>query len=98
MAPAAGGMMTGAAAGGFAGSAFGPVGAGLGALAGAGTELALTTGLRAVREMSMEKRINMYQSIIASGKAGEVMQKAPEAFRLLQEAAAAATRGGLQAQ
>lgn len=98
MAPAAGGMMTGAAAGGLAGNAFGPVGAAVGALAGAGTELALTTGLRAVREMSMEKRINMYQSIIASGKAGEVMQKAPEAFRLLQEAAAATTRGGLQAQ
>ena len=90
-APAAGGMATGAIVGGLAGG--GP----LGALAGAGLEVAGTTALRAVREMDLEKRARTLQQIISSGRADEVMQKSPEAFRLLQEAASAMTRGVTQA-
>lgn len=90
-APQAGGLVTGGLVGGFAG---GP----LGALAGAGVEAAATTGLRAVREMSMEKRARLLQEIISTGMADQVAQKAPEAFKLLQEAAVGGlTRGATQA-
>lgn len=90
-APQAGGLVTGGLVGGFAG---GP----LGALAGAGIEAAATTGLRAVREMSMEKRARLLQEIISTGMADQVAQKAPEAFKLLQEAAVGGlTRGATQA-
>lgn len=90
-APQAGGLVTGGLAGGFAG---GPVGA----LAGAGAEMAVTTGLRAVREMSLEKRARLLQEIISTGMADQVAQKAPEAFKLLQEAAVGGlTRGATQA-
>ncbi len=90
-APQAGGLVTGGLVGGFAG---GP----LGALAGAGIEAAATTGLRAVREMSMEKRARLLQEIISTGMADQVAQKAPEAFKLLQEAAVGGlTRGAAQA-
>ena len=86
-----GGLVTGGLVG-F--SAGGP----LGALAGAATEAAATTGLRAVREMSMEKRARLLQEIISTGMADQVAQKAPEAFKLLQEAAVGGlTRGATQA-
>jgi hypothetical protein len=90
-APAAGGMATGAIVGGLAGG--GP----LGALVGAGIEVAGTTALRAVREMDLEKRARTLQQIISSGRADEVMQKSPEAFKMLQEAANAMARGATQA-
>lgn len=90
-APQAGGLVTGGIVGGFAG---GPVGA----LVGAGVEAAATTGLRAVREMSLEKRARLLQEIISTGMADQVAQKAPEAFKLLQEAAVGGlTRGATQA-
>ena len=90
-APQAGGLVTGGLVGGFAG---GPVGA----LVGAGAEMAATTGLRAVREMSLEKRARLLQEIISTGMADQVAQKAPEAFKLLQEAAVGGlTRGATQA-
>lgn len=90
-APQAGGLVTGGIVGGFAG---GPVGA----LVGAGAEVAATTGLRAVREMSLERRARLFQQIISSGRAEEIAQKAPEAFKLLQEAAVGGlTRGATQA-
>lgn len=90
-APQAGGLITGGLVGGFAG---GP----LGALLGAASEAAATTGLRAVREMSMEKRARLLQEIISTGMADQVAQKAPEAFKLLQEAAVGGlTRGATQA-
>lgn len=86
-----GGLVTGGLVGGFTG---GP----LGALVGAGVEAAATTGLRAVREMSMEKRARLLQEIISTGMADQVAQKAPEAFKLLQEAAVGGlTRGATQA-
>ena len=86
-----GGLVTGGLVG-F--SAGGP----MGALAGAATEAAATTGLRAVREMSMEKRARLLQEIISTGMADQVAQKAPEAFKLLQEAAVGGlTRGATQA-
>lgn len=90
-APQAGGLVTGGLVGGIAGGWPG-------ALVGAGVEAAATTGLRAVREMSMEKRARLLQEIISTGMADQVAQKAPEAFKLLQEAAVGGlTRGATQA-
>lgn len=90
-APQAGGLVTGGLAGGFAGGS-------VGALIGAGVEATATTGLRAVREMSIEKRARLLQEIISTGMADQVAQKAPEAFKLLQEAAVKSlTRGATQA-
>lgn len=90
-APQAGGLVTGGLVGGMAGGWPG-------ALIGAGVEAAATTGLRAVREMSMEKRARLLQEIISTGMADQVAQKAPEAFKLLQEAAVGGlTRGATQA-
>jgi hypothetical protein len=86
-----GGLVTGGLVGGMAGGWPG-------ALVGAGVEAAATTGLRAVREMSMEKRARLLQEIISTGMADQVAQKAPEAFKLLQEAAVGGlTRGATQA-
>lgn len=82
------GLVTGAVVGGSVG---GPVGA----LAGAGIEAALTTGLRAVREMSLEGQMKLYQDIISSGRASEIMRKSPEVLKYLSDIA---TRAGVSIQ
>lgn len=83
-----GGLLTGA----LAGSALGgPVGA----VAGAGIEAALTTGLRAIREMSLGQKADLYAQVIASGQAQQIMRQYPTLMRELQNAASAITRGSV---
>jgi hypothetical protein len=88
--PSAGSMIAGT----VAGSTFGPVGA----LAGAGIELAGATGLRAVREMQLADRAKLYSDIIAAGMADQIAREAPEVFNLLRSAAQGGTQGLLQMQ
>jgi len=80
-----GGLVTGAITGGAVG---GPVGA----LAGAAIEAGITTSLRAIREMSLENQVRLYQDLISSGRANEVIREAPEVFRYLADTA---TRTGV---
>lgn len=80
-----GGLVTGAVTGGAVG---GPVGA----LAGAAIEAGLTTSLRAVREMTLENQVRLYQDLVSSGRANEVIRSAPEVFTHL---ANVATRAGV---
>lgn len=90
-APQSGGLITGAVTGAAVGGPFG-------ALIGAGAEISATTALRAVREMSLERRARLLQEVISSGRAEEVAQRAPEAFNMLQDAAVRlSTRGATQA-
>lgn len=79
-----GGLVTGALAGGSVG---GPVGA----FAGAAIEAGITTSLRAVRELSLENQMRLYQDLISSGRASEVVRSSPEVFRYLTNLA---TRAG----
>lgn len=80
-----GGLVTGAITGGAVG---GPVGA----LAGAAIEAGITTSLRAIREMSLENQVRLYQDLISSGRANEVIRQAPEVFRYLADVG---TRAGV---
>lgn len=82
-----GGLITGTAAGAMAG---GP----LGALIGGATEMAATTALRAVREMSLEDQARLYAQVIASGRAADVAKSYPGLMRYLETIAARATTGG----
>lgn len=86
-APLVGGMTTGAVAGGFAGGA-------LGALLGAGAEVAGTTLLRALREMSLEEQARLYAQVIASGKADQAFKAYPSVMRYLEAIATRAAVGG----
>jgi hypothetical protein len=83
-----GGLLTGAVTGGLAG---GP----LGALLGAGVEVAGTTALRAIREMSLEDQARLYAQVIASGRAAEVTKNYPGVMRYLQAVATRGTTGGV---
>lgn len=83
-----GGLLTGGLAGGLMG---GPIGA----LIGASTEAAATTALRAIREMSLGRKADLYAQIIASGQADAIMRQYPALMRELQAIATAATRGGV---
>lgn len=88
MAPQAGGLATGGLVGALVG---GPVGA----IVGAGAELATTSGLRALREMSMREQAELFSRILAEGSADAVIKQAPEVFDLLRNAAARMTAGGV---
>ena len=79
---------SGLVAGGGAGFAVGgPAGAAIGAV----MEMAGTTALRYVREMSMKNQLQLYRDLVASGKINEFAYKSPEALKLLQ---AIANRAG----
>ena len=80
-----------AALGGFA--AAGPEGAALAIL----LEQGATTGLRYVREMGMQQRVELFRDIVANGLADQVKQANPSAFRALQAAANSATKGTIAA-
>jgi hypothetical protein len=84
----AGGAVLGGTAGFMAG---GPVGA----LFGAGAEVAATTALRAVREMSLADQMRLYANVIASGRADEVVKQYPGVMRYLQALATKGTTGGV---
>lgn len=84
--PIGGALFTGATAGALTGDPTM-------AVIGAGVELGATTALRAVREWDMGQRARTFQQLVASGSADKVRREAPEVFKLLQEAATAATRG-----
>jgi len=81
-----GGMSAGALVGGAPGAAI-----------GATLEAAATTGLRAIREMSLENKANLFKDIVASGKASQIKTQYPEIFDVLQKAASAVTRGTIAA-
>lgn len=66
-------------------AAGGPIPAAIGA--------ALTSGLRYIREMSLEKQARLYADILASGKAAEVAQTYPEIMRYLQAITTRASTG-----
>jgi len=83
-----GGLITGTAAGALAG---GP----LGALIGGASEIAGTTALRAIREMSLEDQARLYAQVIASGKASEVAKNYPGLMRYLETIATRMTTGGV---
>lgn len=85
-----------AGAGGLAAAAVGAAyGDGfLGAALGVLLEQAATTGVRYVREMSMQKRVELFRDIVANNLASQVQQVNPGAYRLLEAAAAAAEATG----
>jgi len=82
-----GGLLTGAITGATMG---GPAGA----VIGAGVEALGTTGLRAIREMSLGQKADLYAQVIASGQAQNIMRQYPSLLQELQAAASAVTRGG----
>ena len=72
----------------------------LGAFYGAVIEGTVATGIRYVRELRMEAKVQLFKDIIANGLAEEVFKKNPTAFRILERAAGgaqAATRGTIAA-
>lgn len=82
---------TGAASAGVGAAVGGPVGAAVALL----LEQGATTGVKFVREMAMENRVQLFRDIVANGLASQVKQANPSAFRLLEAAASAATRGAI---
>lgn len=84
---------TGAASAGIGAAVGGPVGAAVALL----LEQGATTGVKYVREMSMQNQVQLFRDIVANGLASQVKQANPSAFRILEAAAAAATRGTIAA-
>lgn len=84
---------TGVAAGSAGFAAGGPVGAAVAVL----LEQAATTGVKYVREMAMQQRVELFRDIVANGLASEVRAANPGAFKLLEAAASAAMRGTVAA-
>lgn len=71
------------------------VGGPAGAAAGAVLELAGTTALRYVRELSLENQVKLMRDLVASGQVQKFAQQAPEAFQALQVAAQKAGQGAI---
>lgn len=88
---------TGLASAGLGFSLGGPMGAAIAAL----TEQSVTTGIKAVREMNLERRVELFRNIVASGVADQVKNANPAAYKMLESAfqagQGALTRGGLGA-
>lgn len=97
------GIGLGSSIGATVGSAMGlgPMGGAIGAGIGATTALAGGTMARRVSEMSLEGRAKLLQALVASGRAKDLMETDPAAFKMLAEAAQRLSQGtitGSQAQ
>ena len=73
----------------------GPMGAAIAGL----IEQSATTGIKAVREMNLERRVELFRNIVASGVADQIKSANPTAYKMLESAfqagQGALTRGGL---
>lgn len=83
------------------GLSAGAVGFGIGGIPGAAIGILLekgaTTGVKYVREMSMQQQVELFRDIVANGLASQVKEANPAAYRMLEATAAAVTRGGVAA-
>jgi len=81
---------TGVASAGVGYVVGGPLGAAIAPI----LEASATTGIKYIREMSMQRRVELFRDIVANNLASQVQQANPGAYRLLEAAAGAAEAAG----